>query len=421
MRQRVYGLVDCNNFFVSCERVFNPKLEGKPVVVLSNNDGCIVARSPEAKALGIPMGTAYFKIRKELDRHGVIAFSSNFALYGDMSRRILQTLSGFCPDIELYSIDESFLSFRAFPLDHLEAFGKEIRDTVRRWTGIPVSIGWGPTRTLSKFANRLAKKHAPYQGVFSAFSDETDSWMMRYPIDEIWGIGHRWGKKLHAKGIDTIYQLKTADLTTIRKMMGVVGLRMVKELNGEPCITIAPPETRKSLIHSCSFGEPILDFDKLFEALAAHVSRGAEKLRFEKCCANMMTIFVMTSRFAKEAYLGSQPIVFRRPTDNTIEMLRLAREGLKRIYLYGYFYKKAGVYFSGIYPRARVQQSLFEDLESQQKEQQVVELVDRLNQNIRRNVVQFGSIGTRKAHQDRKENVTPRYTTCWREIPTVRG
>jgi len=421
MGQRVYGLVDCNNFFVSCEKVFNPNLEGKPVVVLSNNDGCIVARSSEAKALGIPMGTAYFKIRDELDRRGVIAYSSNFALYGDMSKRIMQTLSQFCPDIEVYSIDESFLSLRSIPLEHLAAFGKEIRDTVRRWTGIPVSIGWGPTRTLSKFANHLAKKHASHRGVYSAFSEETDTWMMRYPIEEVWGIGYRWGKKLHAKGIDTVYQLKNADLTTIRKTMGVVGLRVVKELNGDPCITVAPPETRKSLVHSCSFGEPILDYEKLFEALAAHISRGAEKLRLEKCCASMMTIFVMTSRFAKEAYLGSQPIVFRRPSDNTIEMLRLAREGLKRIFQYGYFYKKAGVYFTGIYPRTNVQQSLFEDVGTQQKEKQIMELVDRLNQKIRRNAVQFASSGTRKAYQDRKENVTPRYTTCWKEIPTVKG
>jgi DNA polymerase V len=417
----VYGLVDCNNFFVSCEKVFNPKLLGKPVVVLSNNDGCIVARSQEAKALGIPMGTAYFKIREELQRHGVIAYSSNFALYGDMSKRVMQTLSHFCPEIDIYSIDESFLNVRGIPREHLLSFGKNIRDTVYRWTGIPVSIGWGPTRTLAKFGNHIAKKHPVYRGVYSTFSEETDTYMRQYPVEEIWGIGFRWGKKLHLKGIDTVYQLKTAELSFIKKTMGVVGLRIIKDLNGEACVPVAPPETRKSLIHSCSFGEPIIDYEKLFEALAAHISRGAEKLRMEKCCASMMTIFVMTSRFAKEAYLGSQPIVFRRPTDNTIEMLRLAREGLKKIYQFGYFYKKSGVYFTGIYPRTNVQQSLFENVEDNKRDRQILELVDQLNQKIRRNAIQFASSGTRKAYLDRKENVTPRYTTCWKELPIVKG
>lgn len=421
MKNKIYALIDCNNFFVSCEKVFNPRLEGKPVVVLSNNDGCIVARSPEAKALGVPMGVAFFKIREEMERYGVIAYSSNFALYGDMSRRVMQIVSQFSPEMEIYSIDECFLEVTGIPFDHLEEYGAEIRKTVKKCTGIPISVGLGATRTLAKFSNHIAKKHAQYQGVHSAFNPSIVGYMKQYPVEEIWGIGYQWGKKLHGKGIDTVYQFMNADTVFIKKTMSVVGLRILKELQGEPCISIAPPQTRKSLVHSGSFGEPILDYEKLFEALAAHICRGAEKLRMEKCCANMMTIFVMTSRFAKEAYLGSQPIVFPTPTDDTIEMLRSARNALKRIYQYGYFYKKAGVYFTGIVPATQVQQYLFENAEEHRKDHRILELMDTINQKIRQNAIQFASIGTRKAHRDRKDHVTPRYTTCWKELPVVKS
>src|SRR6056297_1546321 len=338
-----YALVDGNNFFVSCERVFNPALESKPVVVLSNNDGCVVARSQEVKNMAIPMGIPFYQVKDKLKSANVQVFSSNFCLYGDMSARVLRTLSVFADEIEPYSIDESFLKIRGMNEKQLESWGSEMAQTVKRWTGIPVSVGIGRTRTLAKFANHIAKKQGCYKGVYNCDDSSLEKWMKDYPVEEVWGIGRRLASKCHRFKIDSVYDLKHVDLHWAKKYLDTVGTRTVMELKGEECILSTIPSKRGSIIRSRSFDPPIGDFESLYRRIGLFVATAAEKLREYRMCTKSFTLFIMSSRFIRDNYYGSVPVLLDRATDNTVEILKIAREGLRKVYREGVLYKKGGV------------------------------------------------------------------------------
>jgi DNA polymerase V len=299
MAAPVFALADCNNFYVSCERVFQPSLEGRPVVVLSNNDGCIIARSDEAKALGFAMGDPYHLHREKLTYHGVAVFSSNYALYGDMSRRVMDTLGSFTPEIELYSIDEAFLNLAGFERRGLTDYACVIRATVKRDTGIPVSIGIGPTKTLAKIANHLAKAQPERGGVCDLAELDVDHGLAGIEVGEVWGVGPRWATWLEAQGIATALDLKRADPKAIRRKMTVVGERLVDELNGRPCLPLElalPP--RQGLMVSRSFGQTFTALRPLTDALVSFVGRAGEKLRRQQLMAGQVMVFVTTNRFS---------------------------------------------------------------------------------------------------------------------------
>jgi DNA polymerase V len=300
MAAPVFALADANNFYVSCERVFQPALEGRPVVVLSNNDGCIIARSDEAKALGFAMGDPYHLNREKLTTHGVAVFSSNYALYGDMSRRVMDTLGTFTPEIELYSIDEAFLNLAGFERRGLTDYARLIRATVRRDTGIPVSIGIGLTKTLAKIANHLAKAQPESGGVFDLTEIDVDHALASIEVREVWGVGPRWAKWLEEQGIATAFDLKRVDPKAIRRKMTVVGERLVYELNGRPCLPLelmAPP--RQGLTVSRSFGQTLTALQPVKDALVSFVGRAGEKLRRQGLMAGQVMVFVTTNRFRR--------------------------------------------------------------------------------------------------------------------------
>ena len=334
MAAPVFALADCNNFYVSCERVFCPALEGRPVVVLSNNDGCIIARSDEAKALGCAMGDPYHLNKEKLTRHGVAVFSSNYALYGDMSRRVMDTLGTFTPELELYSIDEAFLNLAGFERRGLTDYARLIRATVKRDTGIPVSIGIGPTKTLAKIANHLAKAQPETGGVYEISEADMDAALAGIDVGEVWGVGPRWATWLEAQGIATALDLKRADPKAIRRKMTVVGERLVDELNGRPCLPlelVEPP--RQGLTVSRSFGQTLTALQPIKEALVQFTGRAAEKLRRQGFMAGQLLVFVTTNRFSatQPFYANSATVRLPYPTDFTPDLVEAAVQLLERL------------------------------------------------------------------------------------------
>ena len=359
----VFALVDCNNFYASCERVFNPMLEGQPIVVLSNNDGCVVARSNEAKALGIGMGVPEFQIRSLLRARHVQVFSSNYTLYGDMSQRVMETLEQFCPDLEVYSIDEAFLSLVGFALRDLIEYGRQIRRTVKQWTGIPVSVGIAETKTLAKIANRIAKRTPDTGGVFDLLAcSDRDALLGRVPVEEVWGIGRNYAHVLIQHGITTAVQLREVDDQWIRTHMGIVGLRLVMELRGVSCLDLEQcPAPKQSLTCSRAFGTLINTLAEMEEAVSVYTSRVAEKLRGERLAATVLTVFLTTNEF-KDGPQYSNTLTLKLPiaTDSTADLIRCALQGIRAIYRDGYHYKKAGVMLTGLVPASQTQADLFD-------------------------------------------------------------
>jgi DNA polymerase V len=342
------ALVDCNNFYASCERVFDPSLRTRPVVVLSNNDGCIVARSAEAKALGLKMGEPYFKVKELFDRHKVAVFSSNYALYGDMSQRVMKTLQQFAPEVEIYSIDEAFLNLGGFR--DLPGLARSIRETVRQWTGLPVSVGIAPTKTLAKVANNTAKKKAGYNGV--CVLDTPKAWepvLDEFEVGDVWGIGTQYKKLLNRHGVNTALEFSRLPETWLRTHMSVVGARTAMELSGHACLELElNVDPKKGITVSRSFGKRITEYQELAEALAAYVSRAGEKLRREKLLAKHMLVFMHTSPFAKDAakdpyYAPSVSFSMPLHTHYTPELVHYALWALKEMYRPGYRYMKCGV------------------------------------------------------------------------------
>jgi DNA polymerase V len=417
------GLIDCNNFFVSCERVFNPQLEGKPVVVLSNNDGCVVSRSNEAKQLGIPMRATLYSLRPLLQRGTVKVCSSNPVLYRDMSRRVIATLQQFSPEVEQYSVDEAFINLKGFGTTGLEQYGHRIRTTIQQWTGIPVSIGIAKTKTLAKIATHLAKQQPETQGVYD-FNSVTDpgAILATLPVGEVWGIGWQLQQKLKGYGIYTAEQLRSVDDAWMRKQAGVLGLRTVLELRGISCFPIAvEPPQKKMRIVSRSFGRPVTTLTEIQEAVATYTTRCAEKLRADGLATGHLTVTLRTSRYRTDnAYEAVAAIALTPPTHSTHTLiqqaLKLAAQGFRP----GYEYQKAKVIATALVPIDEIQGSLFDNTMPTETDRRLMQTLDRLNQQFGQDTVKFGALGLKPGWTLRSDFFTQRYTTHWAEIPVVR-
>lgn len=421
----IYALVDCNNFYVSCERVFNPKLEGKPVVVLSNNDGCVVARSNEAKALGIQMAIPAFKCEDIIKKHNIYVFSSNYTLYGDMSQRVMETLSQFTPEIEIYSIDEAFLSLAGFDYLNLIEYCRHIKDTVKKWTGIPVSIGIGPTKTLAKIANKIAKKNPEFDGVFNITDHpEIDRFLGRIEVEDIWGIGSRYARFLKRHNIISALQFRDVQDSWVLKHMTITGLRTVRELRGIPCIKLEQTiPAKKGIASSRSFGRPVESLSDLSEAVATYIARAAAKLRKQKSVASYVHVFINTNYFKKEEpqYSNFFSIRLHVPTAATVELIKIALQGLKKIFKNGFRYKRAGVILTDIIPENLVQMSLFQPERRTDRKERLAMTIDKIKADLGRDVVQYAAEGINKPWRMRQAKRTKRFTTKWDEIPLVKG
>ncbi|UYG06840.1 Y-family DNA polymerase [Halomonas sp. M4R1S46] len=422
------ALVDCNNFYVSCERVFDPRLEGRSVGVLSNNDGCIVARSNELKSLGVEMGAAMHLLPPHIRRQAVL-LSSNYALYGDMSRRVTQTLGEFSPHVEVYSIDESFVGFQGFDPATLEERGQRLRETVKQWTGIPVSVGLAPTRVLAKVANRAAKKIPAYEGVclLDADGPATRSLLHELPVTELWGVAGRTGERLALMGIETAWQLHEADPKRIRRAFSVVSERIVWELRGHPAVTVDDMAVPKQQIMvSRSFGRLTGDPADLREAVRQHAARAGEKLRRQGSVTSAVMVFVRTNPFqpSQPQYRNSVVVPLARPCDDTRDIAHAAARGLAAIYLPGYRYQKVGVMLLDLTADAHRQLSLDETPQSESeriRRQCLMATVDKLNRELGRDKVRLGLPRQDNAWGLRCERRSPRYTTRWSELVRVKS
>ncbi|MDQ1610304.1 MAG: polymerase [Pyrinomonadaceae bacterium] len=420
---RVFALIDCNNFYVSCERVFDARLVGRPVVVLSNNDGCVIARSNEAKVLGVKMGTPLFQAQNMLDAGGVRVLSSNYALYGDMSARVMAALHEFTPEVEVYSIDEAFVLLDCQGVGAwLTEMGHKIRERVYKLTGIPVSVGIAETKTLAKTANHLAKKSEKAARVLdltrSRFQDEA---LERTPAGEVWGIGRRYDKLLKERGITNARQLRDCDVRWARRAMTVVGARVVEELRGVSCLPLelAPP-AKRSVTVSRSFGRPVESLAELREAVAFYTTRAAEKLRRHKLAAGAITVFVSTNRFDKNSpqYANSATVEAAFPTDATRELLAVTLEKAELLYRRGYKFKKAGVMLSGLVPASPMTVRMCDD-ERWLKARQVARAVDAINARHGRDTIRFAVTDLGRRWATKFEKRSSRYTTDWNELLTI--
>lgn len=418
----MFGLCDCNNFFVSCERVFNPSLNGRPVVVLSNNDGCVVSRSNEAKAIGIQMGQPLYQIHDLVKRYDVAVHSSNYRLYGDMSNRVMETLKSHVPHIEIYSIDEAFLELDGYPIDGLLQMGRELSRIVKRNTGIPVSIGISHTKTLAKIASRLCKKYPKLQGACLMHRDEDIAKVLStYPIEDIWGIGRRHSKKLHAAGVTTAMQLCNKSHEWVQNMLSITGVRTWRELQGEPAIEFKHKIADKQTITvSRSFAKEIYDMEELRETLSTFASMAAEKLRQQHSVAGELQVFILTNRHREDMpqHREGKLVKFVTPTNSTLEIVKAATAMLKELYRRGYGYKKSGVTLCDIMPDNAVQKSLF-DTTDHPKHKLLMQTIDNINSTLGSNSIKLVSQGNIGDHINR-QHLSPEYTTDWNDILVVK-
>ena len=422
------AIIDCNSFYAACERLFKPSLNGKPVVVLSNNDGCIVSRTDEAKALGVKMAGPYYEAKEILEQHKVAVFSSNYHLYGDMSWRVMETLRMLCQNVEVYSVDEAFADLDGIEESAMWDYGFHIRNTVEQWTGLPVSVGIAPTKTLAKVANHMAKKNKKAtQGTVALITDEEiHDALQNTPVQAIWGVGYRSAEKLKWFGIDTAWKLRNmSEEWAHTNLGGVVGTRLIKELHGEPCIEMKDPLQKKRMIATTRmFGKPVFELNDLKEAIATYTTRAAEKLRRQGCSAGIINVFVVTNDYAKDNYNYSPktkglyttlPIA----TSLTNELIAHAIPLVEQLYKKGSRYLKAGVMLSGIVPDDAVQYSLFEP-PAHNNLRHLMNAIDNVNFSMRDDVVKFATSGTRKNWKMRQEYRSKRYTTRWEEMYEVK-
>ena len=415
---KVFALVDCNNFFVSCERVFRPYLKNRPVVVLSNNDGCIIARSNEVKELGVAMCTPLFQARSVIDKNNIAVFSSNYALYADMSGRVMQTLSNFTDEMEIYSIDEAFLNLGGF--DELDSYCREIKNTVYKWTGIPVSIGIANTKTLAKLANRLAKKSKKANGVLDLSNGKfVDHALKHSEAGDVWGVGKRIAARLRKVGIRDAYQLANADIDWVRNEFGVVVVRIVYELRGVCCYELEEnPPAKKGITVSRSFGRVVTSKEDLSEAFSKYISRAAEKLRSQGLAANSMTLYAMTSRFNPDKkYFNSYVVDLQTATNDTIELMQKGLAEVERIFKKGAEFKKAGVMMTGLVDEKMVQKNLF-DTRDRLKHRKLMSALDEINSRSDINVF-LASNGVSQSWQTKFDHRSQSYTTSWDELLEV--
>lgn len=417
------ALVDCNNFYASCERVFNPKLEGRPVVVLSNNDGIVVAASAEAKQRGISLGVPFFKIEHRVRSGEVDAFSSNYTLYADLSRRVMEVLSQFTPEIEIYSIDEAFLDLSRIARCDLATHGRRMRERVLRWTGIPVSVGIAETKALAKIANRFAKRSRKAGGVLDLTgSPHLERALSLTAVEDVWGVGRRYAKFLKSQGIVTALDLRDAEDSWVKKHMSVVGLRLVKELRGEPCITMEDaPSAKQQICVSRSFGRYVRTRREMDEAVAVYATRAAEKLRSQRSAAGAVMVFMMTNRFRDEPqYADSTVQELPVPSDCTQELIRYALTAAARLFKPGYRFNKAGVVLTSLVPIDQVQLDLFDRVD-RDSARRLMRALDTVNTRLGAGTLRSAATGVGQEWRTRFNHRSPRYTTCWHELAEVRG
>ena len=392
----MFALVDCNNFYASCERVFNPAIRARPVIVLSNNDGCVIARSNEAKAIGFKMGDPFFKVRPLAERHGVAVFSSNYTLYGDMSQRVMQTLEPFAPEIETYSIDEAFLNLAGIAENRLAAHAGEIRRTVKRWTGIPVSVGFGPTKTLAKAANQLAKRLPAAGGIWTITGErQRQESLSRLAVGDVWGIGRQWAGFLEGNGITTALGFSELPDRWLRKNLNVTGLRTATELRGISCIPLElAPSPKQGLVVSRMFGRKLTDYEPVRQAMVAYVTRAAEKLRRDGLLARHMQVFVQNSPFSAREPYYSKGSGFQLPhaTSDTAELIHHATNGLRQIFRPGIRYAKCGVMLTELVVEGSEQADLFDtrDCDSRRR---LMRAIDLINRRFGRDTIRFAASG----------------------------
>ncbi|MBQ0116291.1 MAG: Y-family DNA polymerase [Flavobacterium sp.] len=418
----MFALVDCNNFYASCQRVFNPQLQGKPIVILSNNDGCVIARSNEAKACGIPMGAPAFEYKKQFEEHNIHVFSSNFALYGDMSSRVMNTLSQFSPDMEVYSVDEAFLKFTGFEHFDLKELGLKMRRTTTKNTGIPVSIGFAPTKALAKIANKIAKKYPlETRAVHTIDTEEKRIKALRWTkIEDVWGIGKKHAQRLKAQNVHTALDFTKLPDAWVRKNMHVVGLRLKKELEGLSALDLEPIQNKKMIATTRSFDKPLTTLDELEERVATYAILGAEKLRRQNSHCQMLMVFLQTNPHRQDQPQYYRNIVVNHPfpTDSSIDIVRLAKMGLKQIFRANHFYKKAGVILMDITPNQNVQLNLFS--QSNPKHPQLMATIDKINLSLGNHKVKFASQALDRVWKMRQEQLSPNYTTNIKDIITIK-
>ena len=415
----MFALVDCNNFYASCERVFNPKIENKPVIVLSNNDGCVIARSNESKELGIKMGEPVFKIKNIIEKYNINVFSTNFALYGDFSKRVMNVLRSEVIQMEVYSVDEAFLDFTDYATKER---GIALREKVKQWTGIPVSVGIASTKVLSKVANHIAKKHTK-SGVF-VFDDED---LIRralnvFPVEDLWGVGKKNAKRLKEAGIFTALQFRECDSGWIRRNMSVNGVRLQKELFGEVCYPLELKRNRKKNICTArSFGVEVKELSNLKEAISSHANTCAKKLREEKSCCTSISVFINTNPFKPQAkqYNPYKVIQLDVPTNDSMEIVKAALEGLESIFRNDCIYKKAGVIVGRTVPQGQTQLSLFDSLD-RGKRKNINIAVDKVNSLMGKNKIHLAVEGNGRKWKLKQERLSPCYTTRFAEILEVR-
>ena len=416
------ALVDCNSFYVSCERLFNPSIIKKPVVVLSSNDGCVISRSTEAKTLDIKMGEPYFKVEKIVKKNDVKIFSSNYSLYGDISRRVMKTLKQFSPQIEIYSIDEAFLNLSSIKDENLLEYGNKIRKTILKWTGIPTSIGIATTKTLSKAANHIAKKEK--SGVINLInSKHTDKILSKIKINDIWGVGHQLTKFYIKNGINTAYELKNASNSWIKKNTNVFGSRTAMELRGIPCISLeAYEQKRKNCCVSRSFGRKVTKLEELSESITTHCLNAAEKIRLDNLTAKRITVFIRTSLFQKKKdyYANSKDIDLPIRTNDSIELVKQALIALRHIYKKGYKYQKTGITLSGLNEVDTYKKNLFSSINSEEKRKKLMKAIDYTNIKYGRHALSIAQAGLRKKWNIKKQYSSKIDTACFKLLPAVR-
>lgn len=410
----MFGLADCNNFYASCERLFQPKYNGIPVIVLSNNDGCVIARSNEAKEVGVKMGAVYYQIKELIEEHNIAVFSSHYTLYGDISARVMTNLARFTPEVEVYSIDECFLGFEGY--DDLENYGKLVRSTVIRNTGIPISLGIAPTKVLAKVANKSAKKA---NGVMVLDTHEKITAILKdYPVEDLWGIGRQYAHMLIAKGIETAEQLRNLPIDWVQTNMTIVGVRMWRELWGQSCIPLELAlDRKKAMCTSRAFGKLTGDYTELCEATTSYISRLAVKLRREKCCATAITVKLQTNRFNPNHRQATPSITLALPSpvNNTHDLVTTALEGLRKIYVRGYLFQKVEVMATGLIPETEVQLSMFNEYKGVEYGK-LSKIMDRLNSHYGAGTLKIATEGDKHRWTLRRDFLSPEYTTNWNDI-----
>ena len=416
------ALVDCNSFYVSCERLFNPSIIKKPVIVLSSNDGCVISRSTEAKALGIKMGEPYFKVERIIKKNDVKVFSSNYSLYGDISRRVMKTLKQFSPQMEIYSIDEAFLNLSSIRDENLFEHGNKIRKTVLKWTGIPTSIGIATTKTLSKAANYIAKKEQ--SGIVNLINTkQIDQILKEIEINEVWGVGRQLTKFYIKNGIHTAYQLKNMHNNWIKKNTNVLGSRTAMELKGIPCASLEEhQEKRKNCCVSRSFGRKVTQLEELSESVTTHCLNAAEKIRSDNQTTKRITVFIRTSPFQKDKnyYANSKDIDLPVRTNDSIELVKQALIALQYIYRKGYKYQKAGIIFSGLNEVDIYKKNLFSSINNEEKRKKLMKAIDYTNIKYGRHALSIAQAGLRKKLNIKRQHSSKIDTACFDFLPTIK-